>query len=164
MIENVITSVKNEGEKIDATELNSTPKRAVKAERKLRAKRIIAKLSQDKNETQNPESVLSVDQNSKRKKRSKSKSKNKQDSKIRTKKPACICKICGARLKSFTALGGHTSKAHPKQSKDFAKRMQIREERTLDRQMLEQAKNIFKGLYPGADINLNRNKIAYYKL
>ena len=41
--------------------------------------------------------------------------------------------------------------------------MQIREERTLDRQMLEQAKNIFKSLYPGGDINLNRNKIAYYK-
>ena len=57
MIENVITPVKNEVEKIDATELNSTPKRAVKAERKLRAKRIIAKLSQDTIETQNPELV-----------------------------------------------------------------------------------------------------------
>ena len=47
-----------------------------------------------------------------------------------------ICKICGARMKSNAALGGHTSKAHPNESKTFQKKMQRREERTSDREML----------------------------
>ena len=55
-------------------------------------------------------------------------------------KPSPVCKICGLKLKSFTALGGHTSKAHPNMSSEFSKRILRREERTFERSLLEAAK------------------------
>lgn len=78
-------------------------------------------------------------------------------------KKSVLCKICGIRLPSFTALGGHTSKAHPKMSVEFQKRMKVRKARTLDRQILKAAKEIFHKLYPGLDVNPNRNRINLYK-
>ena len=81
-----------------------------------------------------------------------------------TKKPAVMCKICGEKLKSSAALGGHTSKAHPNMSSDYSRRMRIWEERTFERSMLQAAKGVFLTISPGGDINEHRNRISYFKL
>ena len=41
------------------------------------------------------------------------------------------------------ALGGHTSKAHPNESSAFARKMKRREERVIEREKLQAAKEIF---------------------
>jgi hypothetical protein len=46
------------------------------------------------------------------------------------------CKICGVEMKNNAALGGHTSKAHPKESSAFALKMKRREERVIEREKL----------------------------
>ena len=74
-----------------------------------------------------------------------------------------VCKICGARMKSNAALGGHTSKAHPNESTTFQRKMQRREERALDREMLAAAKGVFSKLNPDKDISSSRSRIAFYK-
>ena len=74
-----------------------------------------------------------------------------------------VCKICGARMKSNAALGGHTSKAHPNESTTFQRKMQRREERALDREMLAAAKEVFSKLNPDKDISSSRSRIAFYK-
>lgn len=74
-----------------------------------------------------------------------------------------VCKICGARMKSNAALGGHTSKAHPNESTTFQRKMKRREERALDREMLSAAKEVFTKLNPEKDISSSRSRIAFYK-
>ena len=81
-----------------------------------------------------------------------------------TKKPAIICKICGIKMKSYSALGGHMSNTHPKMSSKFSKRMRIREERTFERSMLQAAKDVFLTLSPDGNINESRNRVCYLKL
>ena len=90
--------------------------------------------------------------------------KNRTPPKLAVNKPAATCKICGIKMKSSTALGGHTSKAHPNMSIDFSKRMRIREERTFERSMLQAAKDVFLTLTPGGNINEYRNRVSYLKL
>ena len=80
------------------------------------------------------------------------------------KRASTICKICGVKMRSSTALGGHISKAHPNMSGAFSKRMRIREERTFERSMLQAAKDVFLKITPGGDINENRNRVSYLKL
>ena len=81
-----------------------------------------------------------------------------------TEKPTSKCKICGKKWKNYSALGGHTSKAHPKLSSEFSKRMRIREERTFERSMLQAAKDVFLTISPGGNINEYRNRVSYLKL
>ena len=85
-------------------------------------------------------------------------------SKITNKSTSTICKICGVKMSSFTALGGHVSKAHPNMSGAFSKRMRIWEERTLERSMLQAAKDVFLKTKPGGDFNEQRNRLSYLKL
>ena len=67
-------------------------------------------------------------------------------------------------MKSSSALGGHISKAHPKMSSEFNKRMHIRKERTFERSLLQAAKDVFLTMSPGGKINENRNRVSYLKL
>jgi len=53
------------------------------------------------------------------------------------------CKICGMWMRNNAALGGHTSKAHPNESSAFARKMKRREERVIEREKLQAAKEIF---------------------
>lgn len=73
------------------------------------------------------------------------------------------CKICGRRFQKHQELGGHSSKAHPKQSEIYAKKMIRRAEREPDREILLVAKKIFQKLYPSSHINSMRPKIASLK-
>jgi len=43
-------------------------------------------------------------------------------------------------FKKCQGLGGHTSKAHPGLSKNYERKMMIRNSRTEDRHLLEEAK------------------------
>ena len=54
-------------------------------------------------------------------------------------------------MKSNAALGGHTSKAHPNQSSAFRHKIQRREEREFDRQLLQGAKSLYKLVTGGQD-------------
>ena len=72
------------------------------------------------------------------------------DYKTRQKKFACqLCKKEGVVrvFKLAQALGGHMSKKHPNQSLEFTGKQLRREERTCDRQVLAQAKDIYYMVY-----------------
>jgi len=49
-----------------------------------------------------------------------------------------VCKIegCGRRFSATHQLGGHTSKAHPNMSVDFARKLEKRAKREPDRLLL----------------------------
>jgi hypothetical protein len=57
-----------------------------------------------------------------------------------------VCKIegCGRRFSATHQLGGHTSKAHPNMSVDFARKSEKRAQREPDRLLLLKAKEIFE--------------------
>jgi hypothetical protein len=50
------------------------------------------------------------------------------------------CEWCPRRFAKAQSLGGHVSKAHPKSSKIYAKKMERRNERAPDRELLAKAK------------------------
>ena len=54
------------------------------------------------------------------------------------------CKICFKKFSKLTALGGHTSKAHPGSSDGYKFKIARREERTLERSLLHEAKVLFR--------------------
>jgi hypothetical protein len=81
--------------------------------------------------------------------RSKAAGKAKATGKTKTisKKPKVVgtvkCPFCARTFKAFQALGGHTSKAHPGESKVYKAKMERRDERTDARNILKQAKTIY---------------------
>jgi hypothetical protein len=64
-----------------------------------------------------------------------------------SKKPKVVgtvkCPFCARTFKAFQALGGHTSKAHPGESKVYKAKMERRDERSDAREILKQAKTIY---------------------
>mmetsp|Transcript_10253 Transcript_10253/g.11689 ORF Transcript_10253/g.11689 Transcript_10253/m.11689 type:complete len:125 (+) Transcript_10253:650-1024(+) len=63
-----------------------------------------------------------------------------------------FCKFCKAVgiTKEFTVrqgLGGHTSRAHPKMSKSFQEKKDIRRKRMFEREILDEAKKRYRALY-----------------
>ena len=58
------------------------------------------------------------------------------------------CKICLRSFDKVQCLGGHMSKAHPKQSSQYAQKMIKRDGREFDRQLLKEAKVKFREVYP----------------
>ena len=61
----------------------------------------------------------------------------------------CTFPGCEIEYASSRALGGHTSHAHPRQSLKYQEKMRVRENRTADRLLLAQAKEIFLEQNPG---------------
>jgi hypothetical protein len=82
--------------------------------------------------------------------RSKAAGKAKAPAKTKTisKKPKAVCTVkcpfCSRTFKAFQALGGHTSKAHPGESKVYKAKMERRDERSDARDILKQAKSIYQ--------------------
>ena len=50
------------------------------------------------------------------------------------------CEACNEDFLTGQALGGHMSRVHPGQSNSYARKIQRREERTFDRELLRLAK------------------------
>ena len=73
------------------------------------------------------------------------------------------CPICHRHFSNKEALGGHTSKAHPNESSKYRSKMQRRNEREPEREILELAKLIFYKQFPGLEVNFNRSRIASLK-
>ena len=69
------------------------------------------------------------------------------------------CKICGRVFTKSQQLGGHTSKAHPNESKVYQHKQQIRRERTERREALAEAKMLFRS-QTGMDPRKFRSKIT----
>ena len=76
---------------------------------------------------------------------------------------ACDIDGCTRRFKLYTQLGGHKSKAHPKQSKIYNDKMKRRQEREGERVYLKLAKELFSQQHPTASLKENRNKITTLK-
>ena len=62
-----------------------------------------------------------------------------------------------------TQLGGHKSKAHPKQSSVYLDKMAKRKARESEREYLKLAKQHFTEMNPKLDLKENRNKITMIK-
>ena len=75
----------------------------------------------------------------------------------------CDIDGCPRRFKLHTQLGGHKSKAHPRQSTIYNIKMQKRKERETDREYLKLAKKLFMEENPGASLKESRNKITNLK-
>jgi len=76
---------------------------------------------------------------------------------------ACNIDGCTRRFKQHTQLGGHKSKAHPKSSPGYLKKMEKRKDRESEREYLKLAKQVFTDLNPGVCMKEHRNKVTYIK-
>jgi hypothetical protein len=72
------------------------------------------------------------------------------------------CDKCGEVFSSGWALGGHASRVHPGESAAYRKKIQRREERANERQLLALAKQRHMEVY-GVDAPINRVKIRKFK-
>lgn len=73
-----------------------------------------------------------------------------------------VCDKCGEKFQSGWALGGHASRVHPGESDAYKRKIQRREERTFDRELLALAKQRHNEVY-GPDAPINRVKIRKFK-
>ena len=72
------------------------------------------------------------------------------------------CDECKEDFTTGQALGGHMSRVHPGKSNSYAKKVQRREERTFDRELLRLAKIEHAEKF-GEDAPLDRVKIRRFK-
>lgn len=72
------------------------------------------------------------------------------------------CDECNENFTTGQALGGHMSRVHPGKSSSYARKVNRREERTFDRELLRLAK-IEHAKQFGEDAELNRVKIRRFK-
>lgn len=72
------------------------------------------------------------------------------------------CGKCGEVFHSGWALGGHASRVHPGESDSYRRKIQRREERTLERKLLELAKLKHDEMF-GENAPINRVKIRKFK-
>ena len=83
------------------------------------------------------------------------------DYKTRTKK--FPCPYCEQKVFSKAqALGGHVSKTHPNASQEFAYKIQRRNERAPERELLVEAKKIYAEFY-GPGRGYNRARLSLIK-
>jgi len=73
-----------------------------------------------------------------------------------------VCDKCGEKFQSGWALGGHASRVHPGESDAYKRKIQRREERTFDRELLALAKQRHTEVY-GPNALINRVKIRKFK-
>jgi hypothetical protein len=73
-----------------------------------------------------------------------------------------VCSECNEFFESGQALGGHMSRVHPGQSTSYARKLQRRDERCFDRELLRLAK-IRHAETQGANAALDRVKIRRFK-
>jgi hypothetical protein len=73
------------------------------------------------------------------------------------------CDYCTRRFKKPESLGGHVAKAHPCRSKVYAKKIETRNQRAPDRELLKKAKNLLLEQYPGIDLMKNRAMVSKMK-
>lgn len=73
-----------------------------------------------------------------------------------------ICSECNEFFETGQALGGHMSRVHPGQSISYARKLQRREERGFDRELLRLAK-LRHNLACGVGAPLDRVKIRRFK-
>jgi hypothetical protein len=73
-----------------------------------------------------------------------------------------ICKECNENFHTGQALGGHMSRVHPGQSSSYARKLQRRDERVLDREFLRFAK-IMHAEQAEKGAPLDRVKIRRFK-
>lgn len=79
-------------------------------------------------------------------------------------KPGSIeCPLCKMQLKKSSALGGHMSKAHPRQSESYKRKMEVRENRSPERKVLAAAKEVFRSVHPELELREHRPRIAGIK-
>ncbi len=67
------------------------------------------------------------------------------------------------RFKICSALGGHVSKAHPGLSEAYEHKKRVRDTRQLERDLHQDAVQIFKERAKATDVDLNRNTIKRIK-
>ena len=82
----------------------------------------------------------------------------------KTKRGSFKCDFCNAVFPSHQGLGGHMSRTHKDQSLKFKKKKEIRENRTLERDMLGEAKKIFCERRSLNFIELMKTKMGKNKL
>ena len=73
------------------------------------------------------------------------------------------CPLCKMQLKKSSALGGHMSKAHPRQSESYKRKMEVRENRSPERKVLAAAKEVFRSVHPELELRDHRPRIAGIK-
>jgi recombinational DNA repair protein (RecF pathway) len=73
-----------------------------------------------------------------------------------------ICEKCGEIFSSGWALGGHASRVHPGESLSYKKKIQRRQEREIERELLRLAKAKHKQIF-GEHAPINRVKIRKFK-
>ena len=73
------------------------------------------------------------------------------------------CPICFKKYGKAQALGGHMSKAHPQMSDQYLYKQKRRNERTLERKILQQAKIEYQRIYNSPGI-YHRTKLNQIKL
>jgi len=59
---------------------------------------------------------------------------------VATSEEQFICEKCGEQFSSGWALGGHASRVHPGESEAYRRKIQRREERVFERELLVLAK------------------------
>lgn len=79
------------------------------------------------------------------------------------KEPDFQCKTCREVFPTGQALGGHMSRVHPGQSTSYAKKLQRRDERSFDRELLRLAKIMHSEEHKGKDVAIDRVKIRRFK-
>ena len=73
------------------------------------------------------------------------------------------CKFCDRRFKACSALGGHVSKAHPGLSVAYEHKKRVRDTRHLERDLHQQAVQMYKKQLSECNGDLNRNTIKRIK-
>lgn len=73
-----------------------------------------------------------------------------------------VCARCGEAFHSGWALGGHASRVHPGESDSYKRKILRREERTVERQLLDLAKQKHDEEF-GVGAPINRVKIRKFK-
>lgn len=74
------------------------------------------------------------------------------------------CEFCNRHFHTPYSLGGHVSKAHPKKSDTYKKKLLRRAERGPERELLGLAKQVFTRKYPGYEVKNHRQTVSTIKI
>ena len=73
------------------------------------------------------------------------------------------CQMCGKEFQNTKQLGGHMSRAHKGQSQSYKVRMEVRDKRTLLRELHQKAKDRFCEIYGIKFKNCDRSMMQKFK-